>query len=115
MSKVLPYLIFFCSFMIAGPGTLNAQTIKLKDAINTALTNYGTIKAKRNYISASQASLQQAKTELLPNLNLSAQQDYGTINGQNGPAYGLGGLGVASSGPSFEKQNWNAAFGGLYL
>jgi len=27
----------------------------------------------------------------------------------------LGGLGVAYSGPSFDRQNWNAAFGALYL
>lgn len=115
MTKVLPYFLFFFSFIIIGTETSSAQTLKLKDAVNTALTNYGTIKAKQNYVNASQASVQQAKTDFLPNLNLSAQQDYGTINGQNGPSYGLGGLGVASSGPAFEKQNWNSAFGGLYL
>lgn len=115
MFKVLLYFICFFSFMINGPRIASAQTLSLKAAIDTALTNYGTIKAKLNYVNASQYALQQAKTEYLPNLGLSAQQDYGTINGQNGPSYGLGGLGIASSGPAFEKQNWNAAFGGLYL
>lgn len=115
MTKVLPCFLFFLSFIVIGTETSSAQTLKLKDAVNTALTNYGTIKAKQNYVNASQASVQQAKTDFLPNLSLSAQQDYGTINGQNGPSYGLGGLGIASSGPAFEKQNWNSAFGGLYL
>lgn len=93
----------------------NAQKLTLKDAVNTALNNYGTIKAKNNYANASKANIQQAKREYLPNLNLSAQQDYGTINGQNGPSYGFGGFGTASSGPALDKQNWNAAFGALYL
>lgn len=95
--------------------TSNAQTLSLKQAVNTALTNYGTIKAKNNYANASKSGIVQAKREYLPNLSLSAQQDYGTINGQNGPQYGLGGLGTASSGPALDRQNWNAAFGGLYL
>lgn len=94
---------------------VNAQTLTLKEAVNTALTNYGTIKAKNNYANASKSGIQQAKRDYLPNFSLSAQQDYGTINGQNGPQYGLGGLGTASSGPALDHQNWNAAFGALYL
>lgn len=104
-------LLLFISLSIGA----NAQTLSLKQAVNTALTNYGTIKAKYNYADASKSYIQQAKREYLPNFSLSAQQDYGTINGQNGPQYGLGGLGAASSGPALERQNWNAAFGGLYL
>lgn len=68
----------------------------MKDAVQTALNNYGTIKAKANYLNASRASVQQSRRDYLPNLNISAQQDYGTVNGQNGPLYGFGGLGVAS-------------------
>jgi len=93
----------------------NAQTLTLKEAVNTALSNYGTIKAKNNYANASKSTIQQTKRDYLPNFSLSAQQDYGTINGQNGPQYGFGGLGTASSGPALDKQNWNAAFGALYL
>ena len=51
----------------------------------------------------------------MPNLNLAAQQAYGTANGQFGPVIPIGGFSVASSGPPFLSQNWNAAFGGLYL
>ncbi|KAI9452607.1 outer membrane efflux protein [Russula earlei] len=91
------------------------QVLTLKDAIQTALTNYGTIKAKSNYVNAARASVKETYAEALPDLNLSAQQDYGTINGQNGPLYGYRGLSVASSGPVLPNQNWNAAFGALYL
>lgn len=102
-------LLFFTGLLEA-----KGQILTLKDAVNTALLNYGTIKAKNNYADASKSIVQQAKREYLPNLTLIAQQDYGTVNGQNGPLYGLG-LGTASSGPALERQNWNAAFGSLYL
>lgn len=100
--------LFFISF------GLNAQVLTLNNAVETALTNYASIKAKNNYLNASKATVRQSRKEYLPNLNLSAQQDYGTVNGQNGPLYGLG-LSVASSGLPLSKQNWNAAFGALYL
>ncbi|GAA6772697.1 TolC family protein [Flavobacterium sp. CGRL2] len=70
---------------------------------------------KTNYTNASKETLKQSRRDYLPNLNLSAQQDYGTVNGQNGPLYGFGGLGVASSGLPLPEQNWNSAFGALYL
>ncbi|WP_291287242.1 TolC family protein [Flavobacterium sp.] len=104
---LLVFLIFACGSY--------AQTLSLKEAIKTGLENYGSIKAKSNYTNASRESLKQSKRDYLPNLNLSAQQDYGTVNGQNGPLYGFGGLGVASSGLPLPQQNWNSAFGALYL
>lgn len=91
------------------------KLLTIKDAEQMALANYGTIKAKANQLNASKALLTETKTEQLPDVNLSAQQDYGTINGQNGPIYGYRGFSVASSGPALAKQNWNSAFGALYL
>lgn len=91
------------------------QTLPLKVALETGIANYGTIKAKSNYANASKETIKQVRREYLPNVTLSGQQDYGTVNGQNGPLYGFGGFGVASSGQPLEKQNWNAAFGALYL
>jgi adhesin transport system outer membrane protein len=94
----------------------NAQKVlTIKDAEQIALSNYASIKAKASQLNASKAYLKETKTEYLPDVNLSAQQDYGTINGQNGPLYGYRGLSVASSGPALANQNWNAAFGALYL
>jgi outer membrane protein TolC len=92
----------------------HAQTLSIQDAISTAQTNYGIIKAKANYVNASKSTVIQSKKDYLPNFNLSLQQDYGTINGQNGPLYGMG-LSVASSGLPLPDQNWNSAFGALYL
>ncbi|RPE14114.1 TolC family protein [Chitinophaga lutea] len=104
-------LLVMCLSAAAAQG----QVLTMKDAIQTALNNYGTIKAKANYANASKATAEQARRDYLPNLSISAQQDYGTVNGQNGPLYGFGGLGVASSGLPLPDQNWNAAFGALYL
>lgn len=92
-----------------------SQNLSLKEAVAKGVENYGYVKAKGNYAQASLETVKQAKRDYLPNLNLSAQQDYGTVNGQNGPLYGFGGLGVASSGLPLPSQNWNAAFGALYL
>jgi adhesin transport system outer membrane protein len=102
-------------FLLFSVSASYAQTLSLKDAIKIGLENYGSVKAKSNYANASKETLKQANRDYLPNLNLSAQQDYGTINGQNGALYGFNGLGTASSGPSLPEQNWNASFGALYL
>jgi outer membrane protein TolC len=114
MPNKLLTILFTSLTLVCTDQDLSAQVLTLNDAIETALTNYGTIKAKNNYLNASRATVLQSKKEYLPNLNFSAQQDYGTVNGQNGPLYGMG-LSVASSGLPLPKQNWNAAFGALYL
>ncbi|MDV6169730.1 TolC family protein [Flavobacterium sp. DG1-102-2] len=96
-------------------GGFSQTHLSLKEAVETGAANYGVVKAKNSYAKAAQETVKQARRDYLPNLNLSAQQDYGTVNGQNGPLYGFGGLGVASSGLPLAEQNWNAAFGALYL
>ena len=111
---IIKRMIYFSLFLLGGIRA-GSQTLTLKDAVNTALNNYGTVKAKANYLKSSQASAKEASTYHLPNLNLAAQQAYGTANGQFGPVIPIGGFSVASSGPPFLSQNWNAAFGGLYL
>jgi len=107
---ILLFLLFSGSIRKA-----DAQVLTLKDAIQTALTNYGTIKAKAEYLNASKATVKQAKRDYLPNVSISAEQNYGTVNGQYGPLYGFSGLEVSSSGPVTGVNSWNAAFGGLYL
>jgi outer membrane protein TolC len=88
------------------------QTLTLRDVIDTALNNYGTIKAKASYLKASQASRRETMLDYFPNLTAGAQQAYGTANGQFGPVFASGGLNSASSGPPLSVQNWHAAFGG---
>jgi len=91
------------------------RILTLREAIDMAVANYPSIKAKQAYAQASKALVDESKREYLPNINFSAQQDYGTINNINSPAYGFNGLAVSSSGPTQETQNWNSAFGSLYL
>ena len=115
MPRISLSTLIFCS-CLCSTAAVNAQTLNMKEAISTAIANYGTIKAKTNYVNATRQTLEQSKRDYLPNFTLAAQQDYGTVNGQTGPLAPLGaGLNVASSGPTLPNQNWNAAFGALYL
>ena len=60
------------------------KVLGLKEAEQLALSNYGSIKAKANQLNASKAYLNETKTEQLPDVNLSAQHDYGTVNSNLG-------------------------------
>ncbi|HJD75746.1 MAG TPA: TolC family protein [Bacteroides reticulotermitis] len=106
---VLLMLLLLCKAMPA------QTSLSLQDALRIATVNYESIKAKKNYLKASEATEQASRRDYLPDLKFSAQQSYGTINAQNGPMYGFGGLGVASTSMPLAEQNWNSAFGSLYL
>jgi outer membrane protein TolC len=110
-SKLLSIvLLFTITFRLSAQDVLTIQ-----EALELGMRNYGTIRSKTFQVQSSQHAVSQVKREYLPNVVLSAQQVYGTVNGQNGPLYGFGGFGVASSGLPLAEQNWNAAFGALYL
>ncbi len=116
MFKYRGLIFCFIAFMgISQSAKSQQKVLTLKEAVQMALNNYGTIKAKANYVSASKAGVKENQRESLPDLNVSAQQDYGTVNSQFGPSYGYRGFSVSSSGPALANQNWNAAFGSLYL
>lgn len=110
MKKIAQLLLFSLS-----AGGASAQVLTLKQAVQTAMTNYGIIRAKTNYVKASQANVKETKREYLPDINFAAQQDYGTVNSNYGPLAAYKVPGVSSSGPALSSQNWNAAFGALYL
>ncbi|HXB33397.1 MAG TPA: TolC family protein [Puia sp.] len=95
-------------------GQAMAQALTLRQAVQTALNNYGTIRAKTDYVKAARANIKEVKNEYLPDLNLAAEQVYGTANASYGPAIGYKAPAVSSSGPTLPSQNWNAAFGSLY-
>lgn len=97
------------------PALSFAQLTSLEDVLHRAEKNYQSIKKKEINIKASQERLQFQKTFYLPEVTLMAQQSFGTINAQNGPMYSQGGPGVASTSMPLAEQNWNAAFGSLYL
>src|SRR5580765_8102892 len=94
---------------------LQSQVLTLKDAVQTALNNYGSIKAKTNYLKSSQATVKQASADYFPDFSVGAQQAWGNANGTFGPLYASRGLSAGSSGPVFPTQSWNAAFGALYV
>lgn len=94
---------------------LSAQVLGLEEAMWTALNNYEKIKSKEYLLAASKQDVDLNKRSYLPNLTIAAQQNYGTINAQNGPLYNQGGMGVGSSSMPMAEQSWNAAFGSLYL
>ena len=115
MSKQLLFGGLWVLLFSISAGRASAQVLTLKQAVQTALTNYGTIRAKANYVKASQANVKETRREYLPDINFAAQQDYGTINSNFGPLAAYKVPGVSSSGPVLANQNWNAAFGSLYL
>lgn len=110
--RFFSFIVFGCVLM---SGAHAQQVLTIKDAVRTAVSNYGTIRAKTQYAAASNMLIAQSRRDYLPNFNIGAQQVYGTVNGQNGPLYGFGGLGVASSGLPLADQNFHSAFGALYL
>ena len=95
-------------------GQATAQALTLRQAVQTALNNYGTIRAKTDYVKAARANIKEVKNEYLPDLSLAAEQVYGTANSNYGPAIGYKAPSVSSSGPVLPSQNWSAAFGSLY-
>ena len=115
MSKQLLFGLLWVLLFSISAGRVSAQVLTLKQAVQTALTNYGTIRAKANYVKASQANVKEARREYLPDINFAAQQDYGTVNSSFGPLAAYKIPPAASSGPVLANQNWNAAFGALYL
>ncbi len=110
------FCLFFCYISFHTNSAFAQQPVlTIKEAVRIGLENYPAIRSRQNQVNSSKAYLSETKTEYLPDLNFQAQQDYGTVNSQFGPLFGFRGLGVSSSGPVNASQNWNAAFGALYL
>ena len=91
------------------------KVLTIKDAIDSVTQNYGLIKAKKNIVKQGLSNIEYSRLQAIPDLNLSASNFYGTANTINGPSYNTGFGGISPSGPVMPSQNWNAAFGGLYL
>jgi len=113
-------IISIISAVCLGAACLSAEAqgtdsvLTLQKALNIALSRHEILKAKDNYAKASAQAITSAKRDGLPDLVVSAQQAYGTINGLNGLTSGLPGLTTITSGPIAPTQNWNAAFGAFY-
>ncbi len=115
MCKQLFYGLSWVLASVIWAGPVNAQVLTMRQAVQNALNNYGTIRAKANYAKASAANVREVKREYLPDINFSLSQDYGTVASNYGPYAAYKSSPVSSSGPVLATQNWNAAFGALYL
>ncbi len=104
--------------IICGSSLLHAQNngiLTLPNAVQTGITHYQSIQSKENYLHASQANEKLVKNQYLPDVFATIQQVYGTVNGQMGPAAAFGPAAIASAGPAYSSQSWNAGFGSIYL
>ena len=91
-----------------------AQEISLQQALKQGMENYETIRSKTLQVEAQKKQVNHAKTMLLPDIKFSAQQVYGTANAWHGPQYSFG-EGMTTTSMPQDKQNWEAAFGSLYM
>lgn len=109
------YVFLGCLCLFSTGVKAQKKVLSLKRAVEVATQNYGLIKAKNAVLKSSGEQLKQSVNEYLPDLTIGAQQVYGTANGISGPLGNTNGLSVGSSGPNLTSQNWNAAFGSLYV
>jgi outer membrane protein TolC len=111
------FAVLLLLWLLTGVQVCQAQgngVLRLSDAVTNGLAGYQSLKARSHYIQSSQALVQQVKNQYLPDVIGSLQDAFGTVNGQFGAIAPIAGT-VASSGPVYTSQSWNAAFGAVYL
>ncbi len=105
------YLLTFLLVVIIGNnGKVHAQTMTLKQAIDSAILNYPELKAKKLQIESSKMSLTDAKDQRLPSLYVSDQVDIGTANSLDGSYFGMG-LVPSTSGSIRPENNMSQVTG----
>lgn len=118
IGRLYSHFIFFrrlvVVFLVGFTLTASGQDLRLPEAVEMGIANYGNVVAKGKYALAANERTSEVARTYLPSVSMAAQQSYGTINGQFGPLFGLNGF-AGSSGPYREEQSWNAAFGALYF
>ena len=116
MNKLLLTGLF--AYFLFGNQIVHVQAqdvLTIQEAVQIGIENYGAVRAKGFYAESSNVLADKERREYLPDFTLSAQQDYGTVNGIISPLWGFGGYGVSSSGLPRGEQNWDAAFGASYV
>lgn len=86
------------------PATPQSQALPLNKAIDLAIQNYPSIRARQSQIYAGQAAVTEAKDQRLPSLQLFEQIDAGTSNNL-GAAYFSAGIVPSVSGVSARPDN----------
>src|ERR1700761_9006783 len=85
MAKQLFFGLFPALLFTMWTGRADAQALTVKQAVQNALNNYGTIKAKADYVKSAKANVRETKNEYLPDIQFSLSQDYGTVASNFGP------------------------------
>jgi len=125
-STVMRHLLFLTAFLLLQGVDLHAQmpdqlaqpaagSLTLPEAIRVATANYQQIKAAQQIVRASAFELKAARQDGLPDVGVGVEGAFGTLDGMNGLSSGEPGLTTLTNGPAFPSQNWNAAFGALYV
>lgn len=91
------------------------KMLTLPEALKIASDHYQLLQAKENYVRASAESVETARKDALPDVTLSAENAFGTLNGMNGLPSGEPGITTLTAGPATSNQTWNSAFGALYV
>ena len=63
MCKQLFFGLFWVLVSVIWAGPVNGQVLTMRQAVQNALNNYGTIRAKANYAKASAANVREAGRE----------------------------------------------------
>jgi outer membrane protein TolC len=108
-------LAIFLLLAQSGNAQSGDTTLSLPQALRIAVANFPKIKAAQHLANASALEVKAAKQDGLPDLTAGAELAYGTLNGLNGLSSGEPGLTSLTNGPVTTSQNYNAAFGALYI
>ena len=116
-SFLLPIGLLLTQLCFAQPSPAQStdSILTLQQALHIAEANYAQIKAAQHLVNASAYEVKAAKQDGLPDFTAGIQAAYGTLNGSNGLSNGVSGLTTLTGGPTTPTQNWQAAFGALYL
>ncbi|GGB01287.1 TolC family protein [Puia dinghuensis] len=109
---LLPICLLLTQSILAQPAD---SVLTLQEAIRIATVNYPQIKAAQHIANASALELKAAKQDGLPDFVVGVETAYGTLDGGNGLSNGVPGLITLTGGPATATQNWQTAFGALYL
>jgi adhesin transport system outer membrane protein len=104
MREALLLFVFAGQSFVAGAQTQPPDALPLNKAIDLALQNYPSIKARVAQVRSGQASVVETRDNRLPSLNLYEQVDAGTSNNL-GAAYFSGGIVPSLSGVSARPEN----------
>jgi len=102
------FTVSFCILLGGAAALCRAQapdTIGLRQAVDSALSNYPELRAKQSEIRSANAAVDDADHQILPSLKISDQVDAGTDNSLDGSYFPLGVVPSTSGGIGAENNS----------